>query len=105
MRPAAPCSGAGATSGGAMGASNLLKPALASGPLRCIGWTTCKEFRNSFEKDRALVRRFQAGRHDGVRDHRGSTAGTAEPDEGGGERTLAVPYLDRRRALARTFWR
>ncbi|MDH3231810.1 MAG: ATP-dependent Clp protease ATP-binding subunit ClpA [Alphaproteobacteria bacterium] len=51
--------GAGATSGGAMDASNLLKPALASGTLRCIGSTTYKEFRNHFEKDRALVRRFQ----------------------------------------------
>ncbi|MGH7049424.1 MAG: AAA family ATPase, partial [Acetobacteraceae bacterium] len=51
--------GAGATSGGAMDASNLLKPALAAGNLRCIGSTTYKEFRNYFEKDRALVRRFQ----------------------------------------------
>jgi len=51
--------GAGATSGGSMDASNLLKPALASGGLRCIGSTTYKEFRNHFEKDRALVRRFQ----------------------------------------------
>src|SRR5476649_1259663 len=51
--------GAGATSGGAMDASNLLKPALASGNLRCIGSTTYKEFRQHFEKDRALVRRFQ----------------------------------------------
>jgi ATP-dependent Clp protease ATP-binding subunit ClpA len=51
--------GAGATSGGAMDASNLLKPALASGNVRCIGSTTYKEFRNYFEKDRALVRRFQ----------------------------------------------
>ena len=51
--------GAGATSGGAMDASNLLKPALASGSLRCIGSTTYKEYRNYFEKDRALVRRFQ----------------------------------------------
>src|SRR5262249_5307243 len=51
--------GAGATSGGAMDASNLLKPALASGNLRCIGSTTYKEYRNHFEKDRALVRRFQ----------------------------------------------
>ncbi len=51
--------GAGATSGGAMDASNLLKPALGSGKLRCIGSTTYKEFRNHFEKDRALVRRFQ----------------------------------------------
>jgi len=51
--------GAGATSGGAMDASNLLKPALASGTMRCIGSTTYKEFRNHFEKDRALVRRFQ----------------------------------------------
>ena len=51
--------GAGATSGGAMDASNLLKPALASGTLRCMGSTTYKEFRNYFEKDRALLRRFQ----------------------------------------------
>ncbi|KAG1651153.1 ClpA [Nymphon striatum] len=51
--------GAGATSGGAMDASNLLKPALSSGAIRCIGSTTYKEFRNFFEKDRALVRRFQ----------------------------------------------
>jgi len=51
--------GAGATSGGAMDASNLLKPALAAGALRCIGSTTYKEYRNYFEKDRALVRRFQ----------------------------------------------
>lgn len=51
--------GAGATSGGSMDASNLLKPALSSGELRCIGSTTYKEFRNYFEKDRALVRRFQ----------------------------------------------
>jgi ATP-dependent Clp protease ATP-binding subunit ClpA len=51
--------GAGATSGGAMDASNLLKPALAAGTLRCIGSTTYKEYRQHFEKDRALVRRFQ----------------------------------------------
>jgi ATP-dependent Clp protease ATP-binding subunit ClpA len=51
--------GAGATSGGAMDASNLLKPALAGGVLRCIGSTTYKEYRQHFEKDRALVRRFQ----------------------------------------------
>ncbi len=51
--------GAGATSGGSLDASNILKPALASGTLRCIGSTTYKEFRNYFEKDRALVRRFQ----------------------------------------------
>ncbi len=51
--------GAGATTGGAMDASNLLKPALASGTLRCIGSTTYREFRNHFEKDRALLRRFQ----------------------------------------------
>ncbi|SEQ00638.1 ATP-dependent Clp protease ATP-binding subunit ClpA [Faunimonas pinastri] len=51
--------GAGATSGGAMDASNLLKPALAAGSLRCIGSTTYKEYRQFFEKDRALVRRFQ----------------------------------------------
>jgi ATP-dependent Clp protease ATP-binding subunit ClpA len=51
--------GAGATSGGAMDASNLLKPALANGSLRCVGSTTYKEYRQHFEKDRALVRRFQ----------------------------------------------
>ena len=51
--------GAGATSGGAMDASNLLKPALQSGTVRCIGSTTYKEYRQHFEKDRALVRRFQ----------------------------------------------
>lgn len=51
--------GAGATSGGAMDASNLLKPSLSNGTLRCIGSTTYKEYRNHFEKDRALVRRFQ----------------------------------------------
>ncbi len=51
--------GAGATGGGAMDASNLLKPALASGELRCIGSTTYAEYRQHFEKDKALVRRFQ----------------------------------------------
>jgi ATP-dependent Clp protease ATP-binding subunit ClpA len=51
--------GAGATSGGAMDASNLIKPTLASGALRCIGSTTYKEYRQHFKKDRALVRRFQ----------------------------------------------
>ena len=51
--------GAGSTSGGAMDASNLLKPALSNGQLRCIGSTTYKEYRNYFEKDRALARRFQ----------------------------------------------
>jgi ATP-dependent Clp protease ATP-binding subunit ClpA len=51
--------GAGATSGGAMDASNLLKPALQGGLLKCIGSTTYKEYRGYFEKDRALVRRFQ----------------------------------------------
>lgn len=51
--------GAGSTSGGSMDASNLLKPALAQGTLRCIGSTTYKEYRQHFEKDRALVRRFQ----------------------------------------------
>lgn len=51
--------GAGATGGGAMDASNLLKPALAKGDLRCIGSTTYKEFRSYIEKDRALLRRFQ----------------------------------------------
>ncbi len=51
--------GAGATSGGTMDASNILKPSLARGALRCMGSTTYKEYRNHFEKDRALVRRFQ----------------------------------------------
>jgi len=51
--------GAGATSGGSMDASNLLKPALAQGVIRCMGSTTYKEYRSHFEKDRALVRRFQ----------------------------------------------
>ncbi len=51
--------GAGATSGGTMDASNLLKPALAAGELRCIGSTTHEEFKRSFDKDRALARRFQ----------------------------------------------
>ena len=51
--------GAGATSGGSMDASNLLKPSLGNGTLRCIGSTTYKDFKNYFEKDRALVRRFQ----------------------------------------------
>ncbi len=51
--------GAGATSGGAMDASNMLKPALASGSIRCMGSTTYKEYRGYFEKDRALLRRFQ----------------------------------------------
>lgn len=51
--------GAGATSGGSMDASNLLKPALAAGTMRCMGSTTYKEYRSHFEKDRALVRRFQ----------------------------------------------
>ncbi|MFU8805135.1 MAG: ATP-dependent Clp protease ATP-binding subunit ClpA, partial [Bradymonadaceae bacterium] len=51
--------GAGATSGGTMDASNILKPALAQGSLRCIGSTTHEEFRKSFERDRALARRFQ----------------------------------------------
>ena len=51
--------GAGAASGGAMDASNLLKPALSSGQLKCIGSTTYHEYRGIFEKDRALSRRFQ----------------------------------------------
>lgn len=51
--------GAGATSGGSMDASNILKPVLASGAIRCIGSTTYEEYRNHFEKDRALSRRFQ----------------------------------------------
>ena len=51
--------GAGATTGGTMDAANILKPALASGDLRCIGSTTYKDYRNAFERDRALSRRFQ----------------------------------------------
>ncbi len=51
--------GAGATSGGSMDASNILKPSLANGKLRCMGSTTYKEYRSYFEKDRALARRFQ----------------------------------------------
>ncbi|MCH9680582.1 MAG: ATP-dependent Clp protease ATP-binding subunit ClpA [Deltaproteobacteria bacterium] len=51
--------GAGATSGGSMDASNMLKPSLSSGALRCIGSTTYKEFKSSFERDAALARRFQ----------------------------------------------
>ncbi len=51
--------GAGATSGGVMDASNLLKPMLASGEMKCIGSTTFQEYRGIFEKDRALARRFQ----------------------------------------------
>jgi len=51
--------GAGATSGGSMDASNILKPAFASGELRCIGSTTYEEYKNHFEKDRALSRRFE----------------------------------------------
>jgi len=51
--------GAGATSGGSLDASNILKPALANGELRCIGSTTYEEYRNFFAKDRALSRRFQ----------------------------------------------
>jgi ATP-dependent Clp protease ATP-binding subunit ClpA len=51
--------GAGATSGGSMDASNILKPVLASGSVRCIGSTTYEEYKNHFEKDRALSRRFQ----------------------------------------------
>jgi ATP-dependent Clp protease ATP-binding subunit ClpA len=51
--------GAGATSGGSLDASNILKPALASGELRCIGATTHQDYKNHFERDRALARRFQ----------------------------------------------
>ena len=51
--------GAGSTSGGSLDASNLLKPALARGDIRCVGSTTFKEYHNHFEKDMALVRRFQ----------------------------------------------
>ena len=72
--------GAGATSGGAMDASNLLKPALASGTIRCIGSTTYKEYRQYFEKDRALVRRFQkidVNEPIGVRRHRNSQGAEA----------------------------
>src|SRR5438132_3600227 len=50
---------AGATSGGSMDASNLLKPALANGELRCIGSTTFNDFKASFDRDKALARRFQ----------------------------------------------
>ena len=51
--------GAGAVSGGTLDASNILKPALSNGELRCIGSTTYKEFKTAFDKDRALARRFQ----------------------------------------------
>ena len=51
--------GAGAASGGTLDAANLLKPALASGKLRCIGATTFEEYRSHLERDRALARRFQ----------------------------------------------
>ena len=51
--------GAGATTGGSMDASNLLKPALASGELRCIGSTTFQDYKQTFERDHALARRFQ----------------------------------------------
>src|ERR1700675_4511846 len=51
--------GAGATSGGSLDASNILKPALASGELRCIGSTTYHDYKSYFERDRALARRFQ----------------------------------------------
>ena len=51
--------GAGATSGGSMDASNILKPALASGELKCIGSTTYHDYKSYFERDRALARRFQ----------------------------------------------
>ena len=51
--------GAGATSSGTMDASNILKPVLATGDIRCIGSTTYEEFKNHFEKDRALTRRFE----------------------------------------------
>jgi len=51
--------GAGSVSGGSLDASNLLKPALADGSLRCMGSTTIEEFRKVFEKDHALTRRFQ----------------------------------------------
>ena len=51
--------GAGATSSGSMDASNILKPALSTGDIRCIGSTTYEEYKNHFEKDRALSRRFE----------------------------------------------
>ena len=51
--------GAGAASGSTMDASNLLKPSLASGELRCIGSTTYQEYKRSFDRDKALARRFQ----------------------------------------------
>ena len=51
--------GAGATGGGAMDASTIMKPLLARGKLRCIGATTWKEYRSVFERDQALARRFQ----------------------------------------------
>ena len=77
--------GAGATSGGAMDASNLLKPALQGGKLRCMGSTTYKEFRQHFEKDRALARRFQKidvnepSVEDSVQDPQGAEALLREP--------------------------
>jgi ATP-dependent Clp protease ATP-binding subunit ClpA len=97
--------GAGATSGGAMDASNLLKPALQGGKLRCMGSTTYKEYRQHFEKDRALSRRFQKIDVNGAvhrrRDQdpqgpqalfRGSPFGPlhrrGDQDRGGTERTL-----------------
>ena len=64
--------GAGAASGGAMDAGNLLKPALASGALRCIGSTTFSDVKQSFDKDRALSRRFQ--KIDVLEPHRGRDA-------------------------------
>ena len=54
--------GAGAASGGVMDASNIIKPVLASGDIKCVGSTTYQEFRGIFEKDRALARRFQKNR-------------------------------------------
>src|SRR3984957_14130015 len=81
--------GAGATSGGAMDASNLLKPALASGTVRCVGSTTYKEYRQYFEKDRALVRRFQ--KVDVIDD-----AGEAERllPEGRRKRTIGIKEIE-----------
>ena len=77
--------GAGATSGGSLDASNLLKPALQSGTLRCIGSTTYKEYRNYFEKDRALVRRFQK-----IDIHEPST-GRGDQDPAGPEAVVRGP--------------
>ena len=91
--------GAGATSGGSMDASNLLKPALASGELRCIGSTTYQEYKASFERDRALARRFQkievgepTRRGDGP-----DPRGPQEPLRGAPQRELRRPRPSARR--------